>query len=426
MRAACVFGIMASHDWSFVLPSTKKSRVALKYKMWPSSLKRAGHTTVSVDDPDQPLFQYLTNFPKNQAMNIHMGRMCRVPCLLQPTSKFRHGAPRWWCPVHQGSFGKKRQLESAKSLGVRRCEHADDPVDFVRVSDIPELCLVPAKMVKEAPNYYCELGIWIGLPPAVDTSTEQRFFPGIHVHARKEPGGPKVIDTNYPAVLVKDKTGRFPALPPEGIFVTSPTALEYLYYMENQCPVNRQIMVGGGSAELPHLPRSPVVLEAQVRCKHCQSLHEDVGDFFGETEHKKHLCGQCGRDIFNKGRVGNIGNPLGALRREFRREVVGTNIDPQNAELRIETKDGLRLMMWPSTPAIFWSRETPEIWGIHVHGTDSKGVRVIDDTYGHVYLDGRRLNRHDLFSAMLEAAGWMEEYASDEGAARMGVELEDD
>ena len=47
-------------------------------------------------------------------------------------------------------------------------------------------------------------------------------------------------------------------------------------------------------------PRSEVELTEIVRCKHCEALHEDIGDFFGENLHKKHLCGSCGRDIFGK------------------------------------------------------------------------------------------------------------------------------
>ena len=33
-------------------------------------------------------------------------------------------------------------------------------------------------------------------------------------------------------------------------------------------------------------------------------------------------------------------------------------------------------MCWPSTPALFWSRDAPEIWGIHVHGFDAKDRKM--------------------------------------------------
>ena len=268
-------------------------------------------------------------------------------------------------------------------------------------------------------NDYVELGIWIGLAPAIDTYHEKGkyFFAGIHVHARKELGGPKVIDKNFPAVRIKDATGRFPKIPETGILITTPAALEYLYYMEHRCPVNSQL--GLNLEEAQSLPRSSVELTDVVKCKHCGALHEDIGDFFGENAHKKHLCGTCGRDIFGRA---NIGNPLQLFNRTWRREIVGEKIDPHNKEIHIDTKVH-RLMCWPSTPALFWSRDAPEIWGIHAHGFDSNGHRVIDDTYGAVYVDGKKLVRAELFASMLQNSFWMLEEAE---MAAVAEELEDD
>ena len=80
-------------------------------------------------------------------------------------------------------------------------------------------------------------------------------------------------------------------------------------------------------------------------------------------------------------------------------------------------------MCWPSTPALFWSREAPEIRGIHVHGFDADGQRVIDDTYGTVYADGKKLCRSELFASMLQNSFWMVEEAE---MAAVAEELEDD
>ena len=82
-----------------------------------------------------------------------------------------------------------------------------------------------------------------------------------------------------------------------------------------------------------------------------------------------------------------------------------------------------RLMCWPSTPALFWSRDAPEIWGIHLHGFDAEGKRVIDDTYGSVYVDGKKLDRAKLFGDMLNNSFWMVEEAE---MAACAEELEDD
>jgi len=398
-----------------VLESSRTCPTNHAYKIWPSDLARAGHTTVSVDDPSEPLYKFFEDLQPHPRYGIRMGRNMKAPCLLQVSSGFPDGTQRWWCPVHQGVCGKPAQLKEAGCNGQKACERADDPVDCVRAADIPIFCLTHPDQVCESPNSYCELGIWIGLPPALDTLMGNRFFPGIHVHARKETGGKKVVDTNFPAVTVRDTTGRFPQLAGEGVTVTSPAALEYLYYMENKCPVNRVLSSGAGA-----VPRPEVELVADVRCEHCKALHEDIGDHLGGTKHTENLCGQCGRDIVGPPQ---ISNPLVALRREFRREVVGTNIDPQNKELRLNS-EGLRLMMWPSTPAIFWSRDAPEIWGVHVHAFDKEGERVIDDTFGEVHLDGKKLDRADLFGKMLAAAGWMRG-PSEEGQPE-ALELEDD
>ena len=280
-----------------MVPPVKCSRVSSRsYEFWPSDLQRAGHTTVQVDE-DEPLGQHLKKIGKHEVYGVHMA-MQKLPCKLVATSKFRNGKDRWWCPVHQGSYGKKAQVDEI-----------------------------------QRPNDYCELGIWIGLAPAIDTyNTDPKYFyAGIHVHGRKEAGGKKVIDKNFPAVRISDRTGRFPNIPETGILVTTPAALEYLYYMEHQCPVNKEL--GVESLESQGVPRSSVELTAIIKCKHCGALHEDIGDFFGENLHKKHLCGTCGRDIFGKL---TIGNPLQLFARPWRREIVGGAIDPQNKEIHLK------------------------------------------------------------------------------------------
>ena len=263
----------------------KRSRcTAKRYEFWPSDLQRAGHTSVLVEEGEQ-LWKQLEKTEKHEVYGIHMARMQKLPCKLIPSSKFRNGQDRWWCPIHQGCYGKKKQVFEASKTGQKCCDHSDALVDFVKSSDILELTLVNPGAVKEE-NDYVELGVWIGLAPALDTFNEKSkyFYAGIHVHARKELGGRKVIDKNYPAVRIRDRTGRFKQIPETGVLVTSPAALEYLYYMEHRCPVNAQL---GKSLDEQKVTRSSVELNALVKCKHCEALHEDIGDFFGENPHKK-------------------------------------------------------------------------------------------------------------------------------------------
>ena len=307
------------------------------------------------------------------------------------------------------------------------CEHANDPVDFCHVSDIPifTLCNETDDRIDKEEDSYAELGIWMGLPPGLDTHSknQQLYFPGIHVHARKHSEGPKLVDKNFPAVTVRDRTLRYPHLSGEGVTITSPAALEYLFFMEHSCPVNRNLASGKDDKNktaaglLPDLPRSKVDLVSDIRCKNCNAIHEDIGDFFGETKHKKHLCGQCGRAIMGKA---NIGNPMYAFQREFHREVVAG----KNARIELSSKE-YTVTAWPSTPAILFSRSAAEPWGIHIHAFDKDGKRVIDDTFGEVSLDGKKLNRADLFNDMVKGIQWLQEEDAAKKAST-AEELEDD
>ena len=310
--------------------------------MWPCATSSGRRTcnaqaTPPWRSPWTRTWDALEKIRKHEVYGVHMARMQKLPCHLIQSSKFRNGRDRWWCPIHQGDYGRKKKVAQAEKTGVRCCQHSDSLVDFVRSSEIMEVNLVKDEEVRGAHDY-CELGIWIGLAPAIDTFNKnpKHFYAGIHVHARKEPAGKKVIDKNYPAVRIKDQTGRFPNIPSEGILVTTPAALEYLYYMEHQCPVNAE---GVESLESQGMPRSQVELTAIVRCKHCQALHEDIGDFFGENLHKKHLCGTCGREIREIDGQGTVGNPLQLFERSWRREIVGERIDPHNKEIHIKSSE---------------------------------------------------------------------------------------
>ena len=70
----------------------------VKYEFWPSDLKRAGHTSVEVED-HEPLGRHLAKLGPNEACGIHLARMQKLPCKLIPSSKFRNGADRLGSPV---------------------------------------------------------------------------------------------------------------------------------------------------------------------------------------------------------------------------------------------------------------------------------------------------------------------------------------
>lgn len=170
-------------------------------------------------------------------------------------------------------------------------------------------------------------------------------------------------------------------------------AAHFLFEQENECPINRGLFTSqDGKFSLPYLPRKPLQLTQAVKCGYCGGLHEDIAN------HPEHLCGHCGRDIPCSIAGGSVANPLMAFRRVWRREVVGDKTNQECREIHLWSEGKKKYMMWPSTPAVFWSRDAPEVWGVHVHEFDERGVRTVDNTYGHVYLDGKKLDRGELFA----------------------------
>ena len=57
--------------------------------------------------------------------------------------------------------------------------------------------------------------------------------------------------------------------------------------------------------------------------------------------------------------------------------------------------------IWASTPAIVWTAERPQEFGIHVHIHNGR-ERIVDDTFGEVILNGQKLNRDKLVAEMIK------------------------
>jgi hypothetical protein len=52
-------------------------------------------------------------------------------------------------------------------------------------------------------------------------------------------------------------------------------------------------------------------------------------------------------------------------------------------------------------PAVLWKSDRPQERGIRVRLTDTSG-QVVDNTFGEVVLEGRRLDRRELLQRMME------------------------
>ena len=84
--------------------------------LWPTNTFRAGHTSVI---PSPPLSEALA------AMGTNFARAASLPCQFNETAKFRNGADRLWCPVHQVSQPPCRPPCTPQSLRMQFCAHME-------------------------------------------------------------------------------------------------------------------------------------------------------------------------------------------------------------------------------------------------------------------------------------------------------------
>lgn len=278
--------------------------------------------------------------------------MNTVLCNIFARGKNRQGFIRYWCLAHHAPASKG-------SMRFERCVKANVP----EPSELDILRLAPS-------DFSGGVAFWGAVPPVYDTTRYPVDF-GIHVHMREEPCGKKVIDRTYKRVVFDDPHGH-------QHLINTEAAVYYMVSLVFEKPMR-------------------VVL-----CSHCGASHLDK-DWFSVHPHKKHLCAACGRDFFDTS-VG-IGNPLIAVKEAygdgeiFRRTVVSKR------KIRISQADypgGIRI--WGSNRAIVWTAERSEEEGIHVHCYDRDGKVVIDDTFGHVTIDGISLDPNMVRLYMAQSA----------------------
>jgi len=270
------------------------------------------------------------------------------------------GAERWWCRTHQTHWGTKADLEAFDRFGEMRCANHEQAMHYV----VGPLTLNL--------NEFEEVGVWCSMPAAFSTFQIKPRAPRIHVHVRPKADGPKSIDHDFDAisVLYNDDLGLFGSTDITRVNVTPPAAFEFVRSIEADRTMDC------------------------IDCSTCGYPHLDLGDF-ATTPHRKHFCGNCGRDsTWSRGPI--VSTPLKPLHDSFSKTLKYVTPD---RTLDLDSYNGCNYTVWASTPAIVWTAARPQEFGIHVHvhqGTN----RVVDDTFGTVVLGGNRLDRATLIQSM--------------------------
>lgn len=264
-------------------------------------------------------------------------------CQIISEVKRRTGTLKHWCIVHRAPAW------DAKGERLSKCQNANVPPLSKR--DVLVLDV----------EGYAAVAAWGALPPVFDTSN-MKYDRGVHVHARREINGRKSIDRTYAAVIVKVPS----LLGDKTITLREEDAVAYVA----SAIFNKQLK--------------------SLSCPRCNYVHLDA-DFFAVNPHAKHQCNGCGREFFDDER--SISNPLMIVKDLLRDTAVQRQVVEVDRRLVISRKDCPRgLQIWPSNPAIIWTSSRVEEGGIHVHGYDERGRRIVDDTFGHVEIDGLVLN----------------------------------
>jgi len=268
-----------------------------------------------------------------------------ISCDIVQVGKRRDGAFRFWCLVHHANATAKY------GVAAEQCVAAADPP----ISAAETLCLDPV-------DFPGGVALW-GSVPAVYDTTSRPIDRGIHVHARREVGGEKLIDFTYRQLRI-------------------PVAVDLLSNgwseVDEIDAINYMVSGVFGFETVP------------VACSHCGFAHLDR-DWFAVHAHRRHQCHGCGRQFSDT--VAGIGNPLSKMRSMLERKRRGTVVAPRTIEIQQRDFPG-GLQIWGSNPAIVWTSEAPEEIGIHVHGfkADSDDMPELDDTFARVAIDGHEID----------------------------------
>jgi hypothetical protein len=290
------------------------------------------------------------------------GDDAQLPCDFVHAGKYRHGAERWWCRTHQTHWGTKADHESYDRLGEMHCANQSQPMNYV---------VAPLTINLHS---FAEVGVWCSMPAALSTEPIKPRAPKIHVHVRPDANGKKTIDSDFHAIsmLYSDQLGLFGSHDITHVNITPPAAFEFVCALEAQRPMSC------------------------INCSHCGYPHLDLGDF-ATTPHRKHFCGNCGRDsTWSQSPI--VSTPLKPLHDQCAKTL---KYETPTRVLNLDDYSGCTYTIWASTPAVLWTAARPQEFGIHVHVHNGK-TRVVDDTFGSVVLNGQELERSELVRSMIQ------------------------
>lgn len=94
-----------------------------------------------------------------------------------------------------------------------------------------------------------------------------------------------------------------------------------------------------------------------------------------------------------------VSTPLKPLHDQFNNSNIYTIPD---RTLNLDDYPGKEFEIWSSTPAVVWTADRPQEYGIHVHIYESNigGRRIEDNTFGQVIYKGEPLDRESLWKQM--------------------------
>lgn len=305
--------------------------------------------------------EVIGSFPESKS-----GEDAILPCDIVPAGKFRNGKLRWWCRTHQVHWGVKADLIALEANQDNKiiCSNAGQPMHYV----IDPILLVPSE-------YPGGVGVWVSLPPAIESRNGANHGVRVHVHARKIPGEKKDIDEDYNAIqLALEGKDLFSGVS-DRINVTPPAGWAFVIPFEKGLPLDC------------------------IDCNKCHAPHLDMGDF-ATTPHRKHFCANCGNDS-NWSKRPIVSNPLKII---FDNLTKNKGFITPDRQINLDDFPGHKVEIWSSTPAIVWTCDRPQEKGIHVNIYDGEDNRIVDETFGEVIHEGGVLQRRCLLDTMIKKA----------------------